>query len=155
MIDLIRRFFSRVTEGNSKAADRKTYHDTRVATCALFMEIARIDGKFVQEEMDKILSIIEKKYGVSREYTDELIAEAEKELDGSVDLWQFARLVNANYSFEEKIEIIETLWRIVYVDGKIDKYEHYLINKLENLLRLSQSQLIDAKLKVFQSELAV
>lgn len=84
-----------------------------------------------------------------------MIAEAEKELDGSVDLWQFARLVNANYSFEEKIEIIETLWRIVYVDGKIDKYEHYLMNKLENLLRLSQSQLIDAKLKVFQSELAV
>jgi len=60
-------------------------------------------------------------------------------------------LINENYSNEEKIEIIETLWRIVYVDGKMDQYEHYLMNKLKNLLRLSHDQLIDAKLKVLHS----
>ncbi|MCJ7540476.1 MAG: TerB family tellurite resistance protein, partial [Desulfobacterales bacterium] len=80
-----------------------------------------------------------------------LIAEAEKQLEESVDLWQFARLINENYSNEEKMEIIETLWRIVYVDGKMDQYEHYLMNKLKNLLRVSHNQLIDAKLKVKHS----
>ena len=84
----------------------------------------------------------------SAEHADALIAEAERELEQSVDLWQFARLINENYSNEEKIEIIETLWRIVYVDGKMDQYEHYLMNKLKNLLRLSHDQLINAKLKV-------
>ncbi|MCD6296370.1 MAG: TerB family tellurite resistance protein, partial [Deltaproteobacteria bacterium] len=79
---------------------------------------------------------------------DSLIAEAEKELEGSIDLWQFTSLINSNYSMEEKIEIIETLWQIVYVDGKMDRYEHYLMNKLKTLLRLSHAQLIDAKLKV-------
>jgi uncharacterized tellurite resistance protein B-like protein len=69
-----------------------------------------------------------------------------------VDLWQFASLINANYSNEEKIEIIETLWRIVYVDGKMDEHEHYLMNKLQNLLRLTHEQLITAKLKVLNSE---
>ena len=53
---------------------------------------------------------------------------------------------------EEKIEIIETLWRIVYVDGKMDQYEHYLINKLQNLLRLTHEQLIAAKLKILDAE---
>ena len=52
---------------------------------------------------------------------------------------------------EEKIKIIETLWHIVYVDGKMDRYEHYLMKKLKNLLRLSHDQLIDAKLKVLNS----
>jgi hypothetical protein len=33
----------------------------------------------------------------------------------------------------------------------MDKYEHYLMSKLKNLLRLSQDQLIKAKLKVMQS----
>ena len=83
---------------------------------------------------------------------DALIVEAEKELEESVDLWQFARLINENYSNEEKIEIIETLWRIVYVDGKMDQYEHYLMNMLKKLLRLSHDQLIDAKLKVLHSK---
>ena len=57
-----------------------------------------------------------------------------------------------NYSNEEKVEIIETLWRIVYVNGKMDEYEHYLMNKLKNLLRLTHGQLIDAKLKVKHSK---
>ena len=50
-----------------------------------------------------------------------------------------------------KVKIIETLWQIVYVDGKMDRYEHYLMNKLKKLLRLSHDQLIDAKLKVLNS----
>jgi len=147
MLDIVKRFFSKATEGDSRATGQKTGHDIRVATCALFVEIARIDEKFTQAEMEKILAIIKEKYGLSQEHADALMAQAEKELEGSIDLWKFTRLINANYSIEEKIEIIETLWQIVYVDGKMDRYEHYLMNKLKTLLRLSQDQLIDAKLK--------
>ena len=51
-----------------------------------------------------------------------------------------------------RIEIIETLWSIVYTDGKMDQHEHYLMNKLKNLLRLTHKDLIDAKLKVKYQE---
>jgi len=151
MLDIVKRFFSKSGDGRTNNAHPETGHDIHVATCALFVEIARIDGKFTQEEMETVLSILKEKYGLSRQHADILIAEAEKELEDSVDLWQFARLINENYSNEEKIEIIETLWRIVYVDGKMDKYEHYLMNKFKNLLRISHSQLIDAKVKVKHS----
>jgi uncharacterized tellurite resistance protein B-like protein len=148
VLDIVKRFFNKVTAEFSEDPNQSTAHDIRVATCALFVEIARIDEKFTDAEMETVLSILKEKYGLSREHADALIAEAEKELEKSVDLWQFAKLINANYSNEEKIEIIETLWRIVYVDGKMDRYEHYLMNKLQNLLRLSHDQLIAAKLKV-------
>jgi len=151
MLDVVKRFFSKVTEDDSKVIDEQRKHDTRVATCALLVEMARIDETFTQAEMDAILSILKEKYGLSREHADALIAEADKALDESVDLWQFAKRINEYYSNEEKIEIIETLWRIVYVDGKMDKYEHYLMNKLATLLRLSHEQLIDSKLKVLHS----
>ncbi|MDX2498848.1 MAG: TerB family tellurite resistance protein [Desulfobacterales bacterium] len=155
MLDVVKRFFSKITEDDSKTIEEERNHDTRVATCALFVEMARIDETFTQAEMDAILSILKEKYGLSREHADALIAEADKALDESVDLWQFARLINENYSNEEKIEIIETLWKIVYVDGKMDKYEHYLMNKLATLLRLSHEQLIDAKLKVLDSSKSI
>jgi len=113
--------------------------------------MARIDGTFTQAELETILSILKEKYGLSGEHADALIEAADKELDQSVDLWQFARLINENYSTDEKIEVVETLWQIVYVDEKMDQYEHYLMNKLKNLLRLSHNQLIDAKLKVKHS----
>ena len=151
MIKSLKRFFSPPASGGTADMGRNTEHDIRIATCALFLEMARIDEKFTPEEMDTVLSIMQDKYGLSREHADALVAEADKELEESVDLWQFARLINENYSIDEKMEIIETLWRMVYVDGKMDEYEHYLMNKLKNLLRLSHDQLIGAKLKVLKS----
>ena len=151
MLDSLKQFFGQTAAGGAADSGRHTEHDVRIATCALFLEMARIDEKFTAEEMDTVLSIMKEKYGLSREHTDALVAEADKELEESVDLWQFASLINENYSMDEKIEIIETLWRMVYVDGKMDEYEHYLMGKLKNLLRLSHDQLIGAKLKVLKS----
>ena len=151
MIDVVKQFFNKATPKVNEASARNTEHDIRVATCALFVELARIDEKFTEEEMNTIVSILKERYGLSPEHADALIAEAERALEKSVDLWQFSSLINKNYSNEEKIEIVETLWRIVYVDGKMDQYEHYLMNKLQNLLRLSHDQLIAAKLKVLHS----
>ena len=148
MIDKLKRFFSQSKPNDAQDTSRASEHDVRVAVCALFVEMARIDKKFSVTEMETILSILKEKYGLSQEHADDLVAEADRELEQSVDLWQFARLINENYSTAEKIEIIEILWQMVFVDGKMDEYEHYLMNKLKNLLRLSQDQLIDAKLKV-------
>ena len=151
MLESLKRFFNQAKVERSKNENQATEHDVRVATCALFVEMARIDEKFTQAEVDTILSILREKYGLSPEHADALLAEADRELEASVDLWQFARLINENYSVDEKLEIIETLWQMVYVDGKMDRYEHYLMNKLKNLLRLSHDQLINAKLKVLHS----
>jgi uncharacterized tellurite resistance protein B-like protein len=151
MLDSLKKFFSPAAAGEPAAPGRDTDHDVRIATCALFLEMARIDGKFSPEEMETVLSIMKEKYGMSGEHADALVAEADKELEDSVDLWKFARLINENYAVDEKIEIIETLWQMVYVDGKMDEYEHYLMSKLKNLLRLSHDQLIGAKKKVLKS----
>ena len=154
MLDSLKRFFAKAQgeEPRVSGSGQHGEHDLRVATCALLVEIGRIDETFTQEELETVLSILKDKYDLSKEYADALIAEAEAELNKSLDLWQFAKLINENYSNEEKIEIVEILWQVVYVDGKMDQYEHYLMNKLKNLLRLDHKQLIDAKLKVLHGE---
>lgn len=147
MLDVIKRFFSKATT-DSEDPGKSDDHDIKVATCALLVEMARIDESFTEKETETILDILKNTYGVSADHAEALMAEAEKELVESVDLWQFARLINENYSREEKIGIIETLWQVVFVDGKMDKYEDYLMHKMVKLLRLSHKELIDAKLKI-------
>jgi uncharacterized tellurite resistance protein B-like protein len=39
-------------------------------------------------------------------------------------------------------------WQIVYVDGKLDKHEDYLMHKFSKLLHISHKHFINAKLKV-------
>lgn len=151
MMNIVKRLFNKNKKSETGVLKTATKYDLRVATCALFVEMAKIDGTFTKSEMDKIILILKDKYNLSREHADALIEEADKELDDSVDLWQFAKIVNENCSNEEKLGVIETLWQIVYVDKRMDKYEHYLMNKLQSLLRLSHNQLIEAKLKVKRS----
>ncbi|MGD2269230.1 MAG: TerB family tellurite resistance protein [Desulfobacterales bacterium] len=151
MRDILKRFFGKGDADVSQNSHQKTAHDVRVATCALFLEMAHIDEAFTEAEMNTILSIMKQKYGLAPEHAQALVAEADRELEESVDLWQFAKMINENYTLDEKIDIIETLWQMVYVDGKMDAYEHYLMSKLKNLLRLSHDQLIAAKRKVLDS----
>ena len=146
MIDIIRKFFSNGSEATN--GEEGAQHDLQVATCALFLEMGKIDERFSKEELDTLLTILKEKYGLSGEHADALIAEADRALTESVDYWRFADLINHNYSVAEKIGIVETLWRIVFVDGKMDQYEHYLMNKLGKLLRLTHDQVIGAKLRV-------
>jgi uncharacterized tellurite resistance protein B-like protein len=146
MSNIMKQLLGKITEG--KAAGQQTDHDVLVAVCALLVEMAHIDETFTPAEMETIVVILKDKYGLSQEHAYALITEAEKELQESVDLWQFAKLINENYSIDKKIELIEMLWRIVYVDAKMDKYEHHLMDKLAKILRLTHEQLIDAKLKV-------
>jgi len=151
MMDLFKRFFSMPDDGNA-TSDPHNERDVIVAICALFIEMGRIDETFTQKEMDAVVDILTEKYGLAGEDVDALMKEADRELDESVDLWQFARVINENYSNARKEKLIERLWRIVYVDGKMDEHEHYLMNKLSNLLRLSHKQLIDAKLRVLHGK---
>ncbi len=148
MINVLKRIFAQAATDGSAVQNTSSSHDVRVAVFALCVEMARIDNTFTQQELDTLLRILKDKYNLSNELADALLSEADKELEESVDLWQFARDINANYTTPEKIEILEILWQIVYVDGKMDEHEHYLMNKLSNLLRLTHKQMIDAKLKI-------
>ena len=152
MLDVIKRLFGKeALEPEKAGGGKRPDHALQVAACALFVEIARIDDEFSDAEMKKIISILKDTYGVTQEQADALIEAAEKQLEDSLDLWQFAKQINDNFSNSQKINLIEMLWRIVYVDGKMEEHEHYLMNKLKNLLRLSQHDLIEAKLKVIHN----
>lgn len=151
MIDRLKKFFEKGPDAVGKKEGCDPGHDIRVAVCALFVEIGRIDETFTREELDLVLSILKDKYGLSEAHADDLLEEATRELDESIDLWQFAKRINANYSNSEKMEIVEMMWRVVFVDGKMDDHEHYIMSKLKNLLRISHKDLIDAKLKITRS----
>jgi uncharacterized tellurite resistance protein B-like protein len=148
MRELLKKFFRKSGVERSASKENAASHDVRIATCALLLEMANIDGQFNESERESIIRILKEEYQLSDEHTMALIETADAELNRSIDLWQFTNLINQNYSTDEKLQIIETIWKIVYADDRLDKHEDYLVHKLSNLLRLTHKQLIDAKLKV-------
>ena len=148
MIDLMKKIFSSGATDDPVDSGKDRPDKIHLATCALLLEMANIDGEFNDSERENIISALKKGYSLAEDDISELIKASKEELKGSIDLWQFTNLINQNYPLEEKIKIIETIWKVAYADGRLNKHEDYLVHKLAELLRLTHKQLIDAKLKV-------
>ena len=77
---------------------------------------------------------------------DELIEISKKNVDDSTSLYDFTRDINDNFESEERIKLIESMWKIAYADGNIDKFEEHIIRKVSNLIYVSHSDFIKAKI---------
>ncbi|MBN1828754.1 MAG: TerB family tellurite resistance protein [Deltaproteobacteria bacterium] len=149
MIDTLKRLLGGVPPKKA-GREGESGRDSSLPVVALLLEMSTIDGCFSNEEKKALSEILQRKYGLSGERAQGLISAAEKELAESVDLWQFALRVNEECGLEEKIALIEDVWRIAYSDGKLESHEDYLAHKMALLLRVAHRQLIDAKLRVLQ-----
>lgn len=152
MLDLLKKITGKKQSTAENQKSETSEKDIHLATCALLIELASIDGEFSSLEKDYIVSIFKTKYHVSDEDITGLLKASKEALEKSIDLWQFTNLINQNYSLEEKLDVIETVWEVAYSDGRLDQHEDYLVHKVATLLRLSHKQLIDAKLKVLHGD---
>ena len=147
MLDLVKRYFTKNNENRPASTSPEDPRRIMVATCALLLEIAAIDGEFSADEQEVILSILKKEYSLSENEAASLINTAQAQREQSIDIWRFTKLINQNYSEEERIRVIDLVWKVIYADGRLDGHEDHLVHGIANLLRLSHSQLIEAKLR--------
>jgi uncharacterized tellurite resistance protein B-like protein len=149
MIGILKKFFC--TDLKNELSNNNRPHKLHIATCAILLEMAKIDGEFSESERKNIIDIFKNKFHLDDSEISCLIEASEEELKKSIDLWQFTTQVNINYPREEKLGIVETIWQLVYADGKLNSHEDYLIHKLSKLLNISHKDLMDSKIKVLQS----
>lgn len=153
MFDLIKKIITKTQLSGQGAAGTGTgsrKRDLHVAACVLLLEAAHVDDECHPDEMNHILDTIKSRFEVSAEYAEELMAVARSKRDEAVDLWQFTNEMNRHYSLEEKISVMEDVWRIIFTDGQLEMHEDYFAHKLGNLLRLTHKQVIDAKVMARQ-----
>ncbi len=118
-----------------------------LATCALLVEVMRIDGEVSEAERRAVLEAMAQTFHLPHERLEELLDLAEREVAEAVDQYQFTRLINERFDPEEKARLVEMLWRVAFADGRLDKHEEYVIRKLAELLHLPHRVFIQAKLR--------
>ena len=120
------------------------------ATCVVLLEVAHADEEFSPEERGRIIAALRRQFSLTHEQAEELIAAAKTRWAQSNDLWKFTHEINKLCSIEEKKEIIEAVWRVIYADGVLSAHEDYIAHKLGRLLNLTHPELIEAKLRVLE-----
>jgi uncharacterized tellurite resistance protein B-like protein len=138
-------------EENASAPDNEK--QLQIATCALFIELAYADDEFAPEEKDLIIDVMKKSFNLTDDEVNELIKLAEEQINKSVSVYEFTNIINEKFSYDQKYEIVENLWKLIFVDKNFHAYEDYFIRKIVNNLHLSHKDMIAAKLKA-KSEIA-
>ena len=134
-------------------SSKSSYHFTedqkiQLAACTLFIEIAKADSDFSVDEYKKIAEVMEKMFELSKEQVHELMELAEDWISRSVSMYEFTEIINKYFSDDDKYVLVKNLWKIVYADNVLDKYEEHLVRLISNNLLLSHKDMIAAKLEV-------
>ena len=145
MLESIRSFFHKSMVPSDSTHGLEKSYDIRMAACALLLELAHADSEFTPDERTHLSAAIQRHYGLDRPEADHLIRLAEEERAQAVDLWQFTRLINENYSAGQKMVLAEVMWGLVYADGTLGGREEIMIRKITDLLGLKPGYLADVR----------
>jgi uncharacterized tellurite resistance protein B-like protein len=147
------RSLSRFFQDNMAPAESRDedLNHLQVATCALLLEAAHADSEFTEEEEKAIARMVGARFDLDADQTAELLHVADEERRASGDLYQFARMINDNFTRPRKLAIVELLWQVVYSDGVLEAHEDALMHKMATLLGVRNEELMALKLKVKSS----
>tara|TARA_B100001063_G_scaffold188804_1_gene179188 strand:+ start:102 stop:524 length:423 start_codon:yes stop_codon:yes gene_type:complete len=121
-----------------------------VNIACLLIHAAKIDENYTSEEREIIKKTVKKLYP-DLDNLDDIVSKAEQKENDSNHIQEFTRDVKS-LSTENKIIIVETLWRIILSDGKSDIYEDNLMRRLAGLLYLDDKVVGETKVKVLNNK---
>lgn len=128
-----------------KKKDKNIVNDlTKVA--ALLIHAAKIDENFSIKE-ENIINKALSKLGAEQQNIENIMKEGKALEENANQILDFTKEVK-NMEEEKKIEIIETLWRIIYSNNEADIYETNLMRRLAGLMYIDNKIMGDIKEKI-------
>ena len=129
-----------------KKKENKTENNFLIKITSLLIHAAKIDEHYTEEE-EKIIKETLIQLGSDSKSVNQLVEEAKLFEENSNQILDFTREVKS-LADDEKIKIIEALWRIIYSNKDADMYETNLMRRLAGLLYIDNKVMGDIKEKI-------
>ena len=124
--------------------DKKEDSFSKIA--ALLIHAAKIDENFSKAEEDIINQAL-LRLGAKKDDLADIIKNGRSIEENTNQILDFTKEVK-NMDENEKIQIIETLWQIIYSNKEADMYEANLMRRLGGLLYIDNKIMGDIKEKI-------
>ena len=134
----------------NKNNEKSDTNEEAINIACLLIHAAKIDENYTPDEKGIIKKTVNKLYP-DLNNLDEIVLKAEQKENDSNHIQEFTKDVKS-LSMENKIIIVETLWKIILSDGKSDIYENNLMRRLAGLLYLDDKIVGETKVKILNNE---
>ena len=113
------------------------------AVLCLMIEIARMDGKVDDEEIEEIKNFYLDLYPEGN--FSEAFQELKEWTSHKESFNPFINIINSNCTKRMKLEILSNIWSVILSDDKVDQYENSLFMQIGGMLLISEEELSGIK----------
>ena len=143
MITKITAFFQSLA---SDLPDTVSEEITIELACAVLLcEVMRADGEFKQQEQAKLAILLVEQFSLDNDEVNQIIDKALIHTEQSTDFYQYTSQINKHFTLEQRIKMVEQLWKMAYADGELANIEEHIIRKIADLLNLRHNEYIQTK----------
>ena len=128
MLDALRKLFS----GGPSGPDRQEV--LRRSVAALLHEMTRMDMTVKPEDVEHAREALTDLLGVDRAGADALLEFAARPEHRLTSYFEAVSAINAVFSTEQKLRLVEHLWRVAHADDDLHAHEDHLVRKISDLL---------------------
>jgi uncharacterized tellurite resistance protein B-like protein len=147
MLNSIKSYFENKLSNETKTENNTGVSKTDLASAALMIEVINSDHQLDQRETDEFLHVLETCLHIPEDDLREMVRLAEEQASKATSLFEFTRLINDEYDYQQKLQLVKNMWRVAFSDDELDKYEESLIRKVSDLIYVSHSDFIRMKLE--------
>jgi uncharacterized tellurite resistance protein B-like protein len=112
----------------------------RLAVATLMVEAATLDGSFDHSERGRMLDLLAARFQLAPDAAERLLAEAQAAQEKAVALEGMTRTIKNALDHDQRVEVLEMLWEVVYADGQLHDYEANLLRRLAGLVYVSDQE---------------
>lgn len=116
-----------------------------LAAATLLAEVARVDHDVKEADLVAAREALQQLFALPQDRAHALLDLASRAENRPTSYHAIVSVLNRNLSREDKVRLIEHMWRIAHVDREIDMYEDHLVRKISDLLYLPHTDFIHAK----------
>jgi len=105
-----------------------------LSTAVLLAEAGLMDGNLGPEERARIVPLLAARFGMDEPAAGALLERGLREAEENTNLYSWARRLKDGLDYDDRVELVEMLWEVVYADGVLHDYASNLMRRLAGLL---------------------
>ncbi|WP_418318261.1 TerB family tellurite resistance protein [Piscinibacter sakaiensis] len=146
MLKSLKDLFDRMIAPASESP-AEVEHGLQLATAVLLVEVMRSDPEVTDAERHSVVDTLRERFALTADEGSVLLELAERTSREATDLFSFTSRINESFTIEQKVEMIEAMWRVAYADGHLDAHENHVMRRFADLLHVPHGAYANAKMR--------
>lgn len=145
MLRTLKDLLDRLCPAPAAAPPAAAEHALQLATAVMLVEVMRADAGMGEPERAAVHAALRETFALDADEAARLEELAQAAARDATDLYTYTSLVDVRFPMEQKLRMIELMWRVAYADGHLADHERHVMWRIADLLHVPQGAYVHAR----------